>query len=655
MLSDDHIAESKIWLIEQFEDLTDTLVDLLPSEYAEQVRYLPPQSTPLPGYYSYDVAPYLREIINCFSPHSPVREVSLMKALQLCATVGIFENAILFYIGHVRNAPIGMATADAEMAKIRMDLYITPMINQSGLDDRIKSSDEKNPRKTGKTDKKIEWEGGGFLVPLGAQNPNKARSLSFQVMLCDEIDAWPDSTGKSGDPCDRIKGRTAAYETTRKIGWISTPLIAQTSKILKKYEYGDKRKYHVPCKHCGEFQELKFNKTNDDGTCYGVQFTVDGDGNLIENSVVYMCKFCQGTMINEDKTWMLPQGKWVATAKSKDPSFRSYHLSAFYSPVGMQTWTAQVQRWLECWDVQNNKSRDVDKLQVFYNEVLGAPYVIGGKQLKLQNVTTHRRTIYNSGDILNSKVKKETGGKIQLLTCAVDVHDKHLDIQVIGWAPRHCFYSIEWLKLEGDCEDLESAPWKKLRSLIEEKEYTADDGRKYRIELTFIDSQYKTDVVHNFCSEYEGGVMPIRGTELPLKGTTFKEFSEFKSKTGQIGFNITTTIYKDRLAAALKKDWDGLSLQPNRHPNFPSDYPDQFFKELTVERKQEIKDGNTGKTLGFRWVGRNAHAWDTMVYNSAAIDILAINYYMDILGFEQMDWPRFWQMCEEEALFWQAP
>lgn len=653
MFNEDYIAKSEAWLVRQFEGLTDSLVVLQPSEYAEQVRYLPPQITPLPGFYSYDVAPYLLEIIDCFSPHSPVREFALMKGLQIGATVGILENGILFYIGHIRNAPIALATADAELAKLRMDLYITPMINQAGLDDRIKSTDEKNPRKTGKTDKKIEWDGGGFLVPLGAQNPNKSRSLSFQVLLCDEIDGWPDSVGKSGDPCDRVKGRSAAYETTRKIAWISTPLITQTSKIFRAYKRGDRRKFHVPCKHCGEYQELKFNKTNDDGTCYGVQFTLDDDGFLIEDSVVYMCKFCQGTMINEDKSWMLPQGKWVSTTRSSDPSYRSYHISALYSPVGMQTWKAQVMRWLECWDVQNNKYRDMDKLQVFYNEVLGAPYTAGGQKLKLERVNTHRRIVYNAGVIPNLIAEKETGGKIQFLTCSVDVHDEHLDVQVVGWCPRGCFYSIEWLKLEGDCKNLDGGPWKKLQDLIENKEYLSDDGRIYKIELTLIDSQYHAELVHSFCGQYDGGISPIRGTELPIKSATFKEFSEFKSKTGQIGYNVTTTIFKDRLAVALNREWDGMSFQPNGYPNFPHDYPDQFFKELTIEHKDTVKDAKSGKILGFRWIGRGAHAWDTLVYNSAAAEIIACDFCINQLELEKVDLPLFWKMCEDDALFWE--
>lgn len=661
MLDEAHIAESEAWLSDQIVALTDELVILKPSEWAEHKRYLPPSLTPMPGFYSFEIAPFLREIVDCFSPYSPVREVSVMKGVQIGFTVGVLENVIGYVIDHVKNAPAMFLTADAELAQLRMETNVIPMINYSGLDDRIKSADETSRRKTGKTNKKIEWEGGGFLVPFGAQNANKLRSISIQYLLGDEIDGYPDTVGKDGKPCKLAGDRTAAYESSRKILWGSTPLISQTSNILPAYEAGDQRKYLVPCKHCGEKQELVFNKVHPDGTIYGVHWVVDEKGILIPGSVLYYCEFCQGTMTNEDKAWMYRDGgkhcKWVAGSESVDPSCRSYHISAFYSPVGMQTWTTQVRKWLECWDVVADRVKDMELLQQFYNNVLGRPFEMRGEALKLERVVMHRRAVYHSGEIPNKIAVAETSGKVQLLTCAVDVHKRHLDVQVIGWCTGGRFYSIEWLKLEcnegEECDSLDATPWQRLRELIEDKVYTSDDGRLYRIQLTLIDSQYNTDAVHRFCGEYTGGVYPIRGTELSAKGATVKEFSEFTSKVGTIGYNITTTIYKDRLATALKREWSGQGLQPNWHPNFPQEYPEQFFKELTIETKQEKIDKRTGRRMGFVWVGRGAHAWDTTVYNSAAHDIIALDICERELGLDYIDRPAFWQLCEERALFWE--
>jgi phage terminase large subunit GpA-like protein len=118
-----------------------------------------------------------------------------------------------------------MVTADADLANLRLSTNIIPMIQSSGLEHLIRSSDEGNTRKTGKTDKKLEWIGGGYLVPFGAQNANKLRSLSIQFLLRDEIDGWPDIVGKDGDPIKLSADRTAGYEETRKILDLSTPAI----------------------------------------------------------------------------------------------------------------------------------------------------------------------------------------------------------------------------------------------------------------------------------------------------------------------------------------------------------------------------------------------------------------------------------------------
>ena len=653
MLNEAFITDCEAWLYDRFDELTDELIILDPSEWAPEKRYLPPQVTPMPGYYSFDVAPYLREIIDCLSPHSPIREVDVMKGVQICFTVGVLENIIGYVIDHIKNAPVMFLTADAELAQLRMESYVTPMINYSGLDHLIKSADETNKRKTGKTDKKIEWEGGGFLVPFGAQNATKLRSISIQYLLEDEIDGYPDKVGKDGDPCKLAEDRTAAYESSRKILRGSTPLISQTSKILPAYNKGDRRKFLVPCKHCHKKQELIFSGVNDDGTIYGIYFECDDDGMLIEESVVYICRYCQGEMVNDDKAYMLPRGEWQATKRSSNPERRSYHINALYSPVGMQTWSTQVRKWLDAWDVVADRVKDLELLQQFYNNVLGLPFEMRGEALKYERVVLHRRAVYFSGDIPNTIAVKETGSPILVLTCAVDVHKRHLDVQVIGWCKRGRFYSIEWLKLEGDCESLEAEPWDDLRDLIENKIYRADDGKLYRIQLTLVDAQYNTDIVHRFCGEYSGGVHPIRGTELSTKGATVREFSEFTSKVGTIGYNITTTIYKDRLAAALKRDWDGVGPQPDWHPNFPQDYQDQFFKELTIETKKEKINEKTKKREGFIWVGRDAHSWDLTVYCSAAHDMIALDICERELGLDCIDRPKFWALCEEAALFWE--
>jgi phage terminase large subunit GpA-like protein len=645
------------WLARQFDLLSSEFVSLSPSAWAEENRYLPASATAMPGYYRYAVAPYLREIIDCMGVDSPVREVAVQKGVQIGATVGVLENLIGYMIGHVRTAPVMMVTADAELAKLRMESYITPMIQLSGLDAFIKSSDETNFRKQGKTDKKVEWLGGGFLIPFGAQNANKLRSISIQILLRDEIDGWPDTVGKDGDPIKLSADRTAAYEGSRKILDISTPLIKGQSKIHKRFLAGDQRQYFVCCVKCGFPQVLRWRETSSDGIESGMVWETD-KGRLVPDSVRYLCINCHHAHTNDDKTRLLaPEhgAEWRPTAPPSNPHVRSYHISALYSPVGMQTWGACVEKWLEAWDVEHGRPKELGQLQVFYNNVLGDVFEMRGEKLRFDHVSSHRRHWYRSGEIPNQACERFCGSPVLLLTCQVDVHADNLAVAVMGWCRDRRSVLIEYMRFEGDTEQVDDpGTWGRLRKLIEEREYIADDGKHYVVQLTLIDSGFRAEVVYRFCAEYSLGVFPVKGRDQSPKAARFMEFSAFSTSLGTSAYGITVDIYKDRLSGALRRGWDeSEGIQPTGHFNAPLDITDKQLKELTVEVKRERIEKTTGKRLGFEWhrpPGANNELWDLLCYGSAAIEMIAQNV-CEQLGLEFVNWPAFYDHCLERKAF----
>lgn len=650
--------DDREWLAQQFEALTTEMEVLTPSEWAEKRRYLPPSVTSLPGFYRFEVAPYLREIVDCLGIDSPIREVSVMKGVQLGLTVGVLENGIGYFIDFVKTAPVMLVTADAELAKLRMESYITPMLQYSELDHLIKSADEKNTRKTGKTDKKIEWVGGGFLIPFGAQNANKLRSISIQVLLRDEIDGWPDVVGKDGDPVKLSADRTAAYEGSRKIADISTPLIKGQSKIADRFARGDQRYYYVCCLSCGYPQTLRFRHTDPEtGEVTGIVWETE-QGRLVPDSVRYLCKNCRHPHSNDDKTKLLkPENgaEWRATAEPASPHHRSYHINALYSPVGMQTWSACVHKWLEAWDEERNKPRDMGKLQVFYNNVLGLPFELRGEKLKFEAVSAHRRQDYSFGEIPNQWALERCGSFVLLITCAVDVHADNLAVSVIGWCRDRRAILIDYWRFEGDTAQLDDPEtWGRLRKLIEDHQYIADDGRRYRVQLTLIDSGYRADTVYRFAADYVAGVAPVKGRESPPKSATIREFSPYTTPMGTTAYGITVDLYKDRWSASLRRSWDGISTQPVGHFNAPRDATDAQLKELTVETKREKLEARTGRRIGWEWhrpSGAPNELWDLLVYSNAALDLIAWDVCRNQLGLDFVSWPAFYDICADQQIF----
>ena len=68
------------------------------SEWAEKNRFISQKISDRTGAFSFDNAPYCREIADCFSKNSPVRETAIMKGVQLGLTTSVIENIIGYTI-----------------------------------------------------------------------------------------------------------------------------------------------------------------------------------------------------------------------------------------------------------------------------------------------------------------------------------------------------------------------------------------------------------------------------------------------------------------------------------------------------------------------------------------------------------------------------
>ena len=592
------------YLTEKITALTVKKVFYKVSEWATKKRYLPPELSRNSGHWSNDVTPYLVEIMDCFSQHSFIKDVAFMKGAQIGATTGILENFIGYIIDHAPG-PTLYVNADKDMAELGIELRIDRMIQSAGLSDKIYSQskqDDRYNRKTGSTKSKKEFNG-GFLLARGANSPGKLRMFSVKYLLLDEIDGFPESAGKEGDPVALAEARTKGYAPVRKRLYNSTPLIKHTSKIYKKYMAGDQRKYYVPCKDCGHFQILNF-EPNKDGKG-GIVFDRDDDGNLIKESVGYVCIECGVIWSNADKIHFLKKGEWRATAVSTDPVLRSYHLNGLYSPVGMYSWEDVVRDWL-------GSQNDINKLKAFVNTVLGEPWEERGDRPE------YRQIMQNRISYLKGKVPPE----VLFITAGCDVHKGRIDVEILGWAKDQVTYSIDWLSIKGDTLSTEGEAWKKLQNLI----LNGVDGKK--ISLTLVDSGYLTDQVYRFCALFGNGVYPLKG----VRRYNYKEAYNLKKVEGYGSLeclHVAVDFYKDRLAAWLKMKQLDDGKSPWGTCYYPADYDDAYFKQYANEQKFEEVD-KYGKVLGYVWRKRNAnadnHAWDCRVYNIAAFD-----FFLDLI------------------------
>lgn len=648
------------WLAATVEGMADHIEHVTPVAYNEEHRYLPQGVSPRPGYIRYDLFPFLVEIIECFDPMSPVREVNLMKGVQVGYTT-LLEAVLFYYVGHIKTAPAMFITADKELATGRIENNILPMFNESGMGHLIRSADVGNVRKTGKTKDYLQWEGGGFLIPQGAQNAAKMRQYSVPLMLKDELDGWPRVVGKDGDPDTLTDARLSAYWAVRKILRGSTPLLVP-SLIADAHDNGDKREYLCPCLSCREPQPLRMSwGTRDEEGLGGFKWDLDGAGGLILESVRYCCRACGHPHYEHHKERLFSAANgahWAPTCKPRIPGVRSYHLPSFYSPYGFRPWYKCVADYLAAYDPKTKQVKSHAKLQEFYNNTLGVPFKPHASAIKFEAVSAHRRAVYRMGEIPNAYAAQYSGSRVLLLTCQVDVHKSNLAVAVMGWTRDARSYLIDYDRYEDeDCTEPTSPVWGRLRALIEEKIYTADDGAQYRIALTLIDAGFSSSTVTTFCADYATGVYPIFGRDQTSKSQAIKEFAPFTTQAGTIGYRILVNHYKDRLAPVLRRSWSELDgVQGAYHFNAPVDTTDKQLKELTVEVRKEKTDeaGNVWHVWHRPGNARN-ELWDLSGYGHCAVEIIAWEVCVNQFKLGTVDWARFWAYIERENVYMTPP
>ena len=325
----------------------------------------------------------------------------------------------------------------------------------------------------------------------------------------------------------------------------------------------------------------------------------------------------------------------------------------------MQPWYKCVSSYLRGFDPVEKKVRDIGKYQVFYNNILAEPFEIMGSKIRFTQVSAHRRAVYRLGTVPNEYAAQHSGSPILFLTCQVDVHKKNLAVSVMGWTRDSICYVVDYWRFEvvndeDECGELSSPVWGRLRELIEETTYTADDGKEYKIALTLVDAGYANDTVSNFCADYASGVYPILGRDRPAKNQTIKEFAEFTTQAGTIGYRILVDHYKDRMAPVLRREWvEDSGLQKPHHFNAPVDITDKQLKELTVESRREKID-DKGNTVYFWYRPGNAanELFDLLGYGYAAVEILAWSICIQHFELETIDWEKFWSYIESEKLYY---
>lgn len=563
--------------------------ELTVAEWSDANIVLSSKASAEPGQFRTDRTPYVKEILESLSPTSPVQRVVWMAGAQLGKSQSGFN-----WIGAVADmwpGPMLLVQPTVDMAKKVSKQRLAPMIESTAalrkkFGGGAKSKDASNTM--------LEKEfPGGMLMLTGANSASGLRSMPIRYLYLDEVDAYPYDVDGEGSPMDLAERRTTTF-ARRKVFITSTPTVKGFSAVEREFEKTDKRYYYVPCPHCGEHDVIRWKNIRYD----------DADP---KGSARLLCEHC-GCLIEERyKPGMLAAGEWRATAVSQNGT-RGYHLSGLYSPLGWKSWGDCAQEWV---DAQGN----VEKLQVFWNTVLGETWEDRGDSLD-PNQLSSRAEPYAA----------EVPAGVRILTAAVDVQDDRLELKVKGYGEREESWLVAYSQHYGDPS--RDDVWLEVDEVLKTR-FKVEGGGTMGIDTTFVDSGgHHADSVYRFCkARTTRRVFPLRGVQ--QVGRPIISNPSRNNKYRVPLYNVGVDAAKDTVFARLKIEKNG----PGRMHYPTAEWCDEeYFAMLTAERpvRRWVKRRGVVK----EWVQMRARneAWDLEVYCLAALYTRGFAYLQKLLG-----------------------
>ncbi|MGE5646150.1 MAG: phage terminase large subunit family protein [Acidobacteriota bacterium] len=523
------------------------------SQWADRYRTLSQRASAEPGRWRTDRTPYLREIMDCLSPTSPIERTVFMKGAQIGGTE--CGNNWIGYVIHQAPGPMMAVQPTVEMAKRNSKQRIDPLIEESEVL-RALVHDPRS-RDSGNTVLAKEFPG-GVLVMTGANSAVGLRSMAARYLFLDEVDGYPGDVDGEGDPINLAMARTRTF-ARRKVFLVSTPKITGMSRIEAAYEESDKRLYFVPCPTCREFQVLKFPQLR----------WPKGE----TAKAVYVCEHCGQEIQNHQKQWMLPRGQWRATAKG-DGKTAGFHLSSLYSPVGWFSWGEAAKQFEQA---QKNPAL----LQVFVNTVLGETWTLLGEAPDWKKLYD-RREQYKVGLVPRGGI---------FLTAGADVQRDRIEVEVIAWGRGKESWSVDYRVFEGDTS--RAQVWEKLTGLLNET-FTTTTGLELPVIQMAVDSGYATTEVYEWARRQGNRVLVVKGdSRAPaiLGAASPIEVGPLgvKIKRGVKVWPVNSGMAKEELYRWLRlerpTDEDleqGIAFPPG-YCHFPR-YSEEYFKQITAEQ-----------------------------------------------------------------------
>lgn len=581
------------------------------SEWADAEFYLAAQSSANPG--KWRTQPAQREILDAMGDPT-IERVSVMKSTR----VGCTKMAVAAMLSKVANDPcpmmIMLPTQDGatkwSLEELAPTIAVCPSVAELVEEAASRSSANKTL---------FKMFPGGAMSIVGANSPANLRQVSRRLLICDEVDAYPQSAGTEGDPIALAEQRTADY-WDRKLIFISTPLLAGTSHIERLYLEGDQRRYYVPCPVCGHmdfftFREHSKEEEEDERGRRGAGHFMRWPEGRPEDAH-FVCR-ARGCRIDErHKVEMMEGGEWRAAAPFRGHA--SFHIWRAYSFSPNARWGQVATEF-----VKANRGGP-EKLKTFVNTALAEAFHERGEAPDWERIH-QRRESYKIGTVPDGVI---------FLTAGVDVQRNRLVYDVVGWGANRESWGIECGELLGDPSAEEV--WKELDALKDRKWLNAA-GVEFGIVKMGVDSGDQTQEVYNYCRTRSPQVYATKGvgTASVLIGAAKPVDVTWKGKRyarGCLMWPLGVNVAKVEFVGWLKM------RAPREGEEFPAgwchfpEYPEEYFKQITAEQLVTIRHRRTNRVTR-EWQiipGRQNHWLDCRIIARAMAALAGLERHVSV-------------------------
>ena len=527
----------------------------------------------MPGPWSNDITPYLTGVMDEFNNYE-TEKIIFVKPTQIGGTEAL-QNMI-GYIVMQDPSPTMIVYPTDTLAKSVSENRLQPMLKATP--EIAKKFDENSSL--------LELQFDSMYISLtGSNSPSGLASKPIRFLMMDEVDKYPGASSKEADPIKLASERTKTFHN-KKIYITSTPTL-KTGHIWKEKEAADIEKhFFVPCPHCGEYIEFKFQNIrfpDDEGMSYADR----------AEFATYVCQECGCLITDNDKHNMLKLGEW-RTVRHNTKYVRNvaFWINTLYSPF--VRWSDIAKEFLVSKD-------DPEDLQNFVNSWLAEAW----EDTKLK--TSAELVLERQTELPAYVVPQWT----KLLTAGVDVQENSLYWSIRAWG--------EFLTSQNIAHG-QSLSFEEIDRIMN-MQYMTEEGDPMVVNLCLIDSGDQTDIVYDFCALHSDYALPV-------KGSSHAQLSHYKlsmvNKTDSRAYGMQLVLvdggrYKDMIAGRMQR--------PNGKGSWMvySGCDMEYATQVTAEHKVNVKTPGGTKQV---WQKKSSHAdnhyLDTEVYALAAADVMGV-------------------------------